>query len=262
MIRALSNAASGMKAQEMNIDVLSNNLANVNTAGYKRSRAEFADLFYEAKTRPGAPSPDGSPLPVGLEIGHGVRPVATYKDFGGGEMRETGNPLDVAVEGRGFFQVVQADGTPAYSRSGIFKTNAEGQVVNVDGYQLDPELSVPEDATSITISENGVVSVTLGSESGQVEVGRIQIATFPNPAGLSSAGRNLYTETPASGQAVLGSAGEQGAGRILQGFVESSNVAVVAEMIDLIAAQRAYEVNSKVIQAADSMLQQSTRLSR
>ncbi len=262
MIRALSNAASGMKAQEMNIDVLSNNLANVNTTGYKRSRAEFSDLFYEAKTRPGAPSPDGTPLPVGLEIGHGVRSVATYKDFGGGEMRESGNPLDMSIEGRGFFQVAQADGSLAYTRAGIFKTNAEGQIVNVDGYALDPELSIPEDATSVTISETGVVSVTLGNDAQQVEVGQIQIATFPNPSGLSSSGRNLYAETPASGRAVLGTPGEEGAGRLLQGFVETSNVAVVAEMIDLIAAQRAYEINSKVIHAADQMLQQTTRIIR
>jgi len=262
MIRALSNASSGMRAQETNIDVLSNNLANVNTAGYKRSRAEFADLFYEARTKPGAPSPDGTPLPVGLEIGHGVRTVATYKDFGGGEMRQTTNPLDLAIEGRGFFQISQADGTRAFTRAGIFKTNSQGQMVNVDGYQLDPEISIPEDATSITISENGVVSVTLGGDSQQVEVGQIQLATFPNPAGLASVGRNLYEETPASGQSVLGTPGEEGAGRLLQGFVESSNVAVVSEMIDLIAAQRAYEVNSKVIQAADQMLQQTTRIVR
>ncbi|MCP4679333.1 MAG: flagellar basal-body rod protein FlgG [Deltaproteobacteria bacterium] len=262
MIRALSNAASGMKAQELNIDILSNNLANVNTAGYKRARAEFADLFYEAKRRPGAPSPDGTPIPVGLEIGHGVRPVATHKNFSGGEMRETGNPLDISIEGRGFFQVSQPDGTYAFTRAGVLKTNSEGQVVNADGYALDPELSIPEDATSISVSENGVVSVTLGGDNQQVEVGQIQIATFPNPAGLSSAGRNLYTETPASGRAVLGTAGEEGSGRLLQGFVESSNVAVVGEMIDLIAAQRAYEINSKVIQAADHMLQQTTRLGR
>ncbi|MDJ0761598.1 MAG: flagellar basal-body rod protein FlgG [Myxococcota bacterium] len=262
MIRALSNAASGMRAQETNIDVLSNNLANVNTAGYKRSRAEFADLFYEARTRPGAPTAQGAPMPAGLEIGHGVRTVATYKDFGGGEMRQTGNAFDISIEGRGFFQLVQPDGTAAFTRAGIFKSNAEGQIVNVDGYQLEPEVSVPEDATSVTISESGIVSVTLGSDTEQVEVGRIQIAMFPNPAGLSSAGRNLYTETPASGRAVLTSPGEEGGGRLLQGFVETSNVAVVAEMIDLISAQRAYEVNSKVIQAADNMLQQTTRLGR
>ena len=156
MIRALSNASSGMKAQEMNIDVLSNNLANVNTTGFKRSRAEFADLFYEAQSRPGAPSPDGAPLPSGIEIGQGVRPVATYKDFNGGELRESGNSLDIAIEGRGFFQVTQPDGQPAFTRAGTFKSNSEGQLVNTDGYQVSPELSLPEDATSITISETGL----------------------------------------------------------------------------------------------------------
>jgi len=260
MIRALSNAASGMKAQELNIDILSNNLANVNTAGYKKSRAEFADLLYEARTKPGAPSPSGSPLPSGQEIGNGVRAVATYKRFTGGELRETSNPLDIAIEGKGFFQVMQPDGSTTYSRAGIFKTNASGEVVNADGYPLQPSISIPADATSITISENGVVSVTLGGNLDQVEVGQLQLVTFANPAGLSSLGRNLYAQTPASGQPAITSPGEEGAGKLLQGFVESSNVQVVSEMIELIAAQRAYEINAKVIKAADEMLQQTTRL--
>ncbi len=260
MIRALSNAASGMKAQETSIDVISNNLANVNTTGFKRARAEFADLFYEAKARAGAPSAEGTPLPAGTEIGNGVRLVATFKNFGGGEIRETGNPLDVAIEGKGFFQLMQVDGSVAYTRSGILKTNSEGQIVNVDGYSLEPTLSIPEDATSVSISENGVVSITLGSEAEQMEVGRIELANFSNPAGLMSLGRGLFQETPASGSAMSGSPSEEGFGRVVQGFVENSNVSVVAEMIELIAAQRAYEVNSKVIQAADQMLQQATRL--
>ncbi len=261
MIRALSNAASGMKAQEKNIDVLSNNLANVNTAGYKRSRAEFADMFYETQVQAGAPSPTGSPLPVGTEIGHGVRLVATYKDHTGGEMRQTGNPLDLAIAGRGFFQVTQPSGEIAYTRAGVFKTNAEGQLVNADGYVVEPEITVPADTTSITISESGVVSVTLGEDMNQVEVGTLEVATFSNPAGLSSIGGNLAVETPASGQALLATPGEEGAGTMLQGFLEMSNVAVVSEMIDLISAQRAYEVNSKVITASDEMLKQTTRMS-
>ena len=260
MIRALSNAASGMKAQEMNIDILSNNLANVNTTGFKRSRAEFADLFYEARQSPGAPSPDGAALPGGIEIGQGVRPVATYKDFTTGELRETGNSLDISIEGRGFFQVIQPDGETAYTRSGTFKTNAEGQLVNADGYPVSPEISIPEDATSITISETGIITVTLASDSTQVEVGQLQLATFPNAAGLSAVGRNLFVETPASGQAILSNPAEEGSGSVLQGFLESSNVAVVSEMIDLISAQRAYEINSKVITAADEMLQGVSRL--
>ena len=260
MIRALSNAASGMKAQEMNIDVLSNNLANVNTTGFKRSRAEFADLFYEARVRPGAPSPAGAALPSGIEIGQGVRPVATYKDFNTGEFRETGNALDLAIEGKGFFQVEQPDGNIAYSRSGTFKTNAEGQLVNTDGYPMSPDITIPADATSITISETGVVSVTLANDPSQIEVGQIQLATFPNSSGLSPVGRNLFVETPASGQAVQSNPAEEGAGRVVQGFLESSNVAVVSEMIDLISAQRAYEINSKVITAADEMLRGVSKL--
>jgi flagellar basal-body rod protein FlgG len=260
MIRALSNASSGMRAQELNIDVLSNNLANVNTSGYKRSRAEFADLFYEARQKPGAPSPTGAALPIGAEIGHGVRSVATYKDFTGGETKQTDNPLDMAIEGNGFFQLTQPDGTTGYTRAGVFKTNADGQLVNDEGYVVDPEITIPADATSITISESGVVSATLGGESEQVELGQLQLATFANPAGLSSIGGNLYEQTPASGDAMVVTPGEEGSGTILQGFLEQSNVAVVTEMIDLIAAQRAYEINGKVITAADEMLQQTTRL--
>ncbi len=260
MIRALSNAASGMKAQEMNIDILSNNMANVNTTGYKRARAEFADLFYEARMLPGAPSANGAALPTGMEIGHGVRSVATFKDFTAGEFRETGNSLDLAVDGGGFFMVTQPDGELAYTRSGTFKTNAEGQLVTTDGYPLSPEISIPADATSITVSQTGVVSVTLANDSTQVEVGQLQIATFPNPAGLSSEGRNLYAETPASGTAMQANPGEEGAGLVLQGFIESSNVSVVSEMIDLISAQRAYEINSKVISATDEMLRNVSKL--
>jgi flagellar basal-body rod protein FlgG len=249
-----------MKAQEMNIDVLSNNLANVNTSGYKRARAEFADLFYTARVQAGAPSPTGSPLPVGTELGHGVRTVATYKDFHDGDTRHTGNPLDIAINGRGFFQVLQPSGEIAYTRAGVFKTNSEGQFVNVDGYTVEPQISIPADATSVTVSESGVVSVTLGDDMNQVEVGELQLATFANPAGLMSIGQNLLRETPASGQAILSTPGQDGSGRLLQGFLETSNVSVVSEMIDLISAQRAYEVNAKVITASDEMLKQSTRL--
>ncbi|MCU0662351.1 MAG: flagellar basal-body rod protein FlgG [Myxococcota bacterium] len=260
MIRALNNAAAGMKAQEMNIDVLSNNLANVNTSGFKRARAEFADMFYTARVQAGAPSASGSPLPVGTELGHGVRAVATYKDFKDGETRQTGNPLDIAVNGRGFFQVLQPSGEIAFTRAGVFKSNSEGQLVNSDGYTVEPQISIPADATSVTVSEGGVVSVTLGDDGNQVEVGQLQIATFANPAGLSSIGQNLLKETPASGQAMLSVPGENGAGRLLQGFLETSNVSVVAEMIDLISAQRAYEINAKVVTASDEMLKASTRL--
>jgi flagellar basal-body rod protein FlgG len=260
MIRALSNAAGGMKAQETNIDVLSNNLANVNTTGYKRSRAEFADLFYEQRRKAGSPSPDGAPLPTGMEVGYGVRAVATYKDFSGGELRETGNPLDLAIQGRGFFQVVQPDGTVAYTRSGIFRPNAEGQLVSVDGYQVEPAISIPEDATSVAVSETGVVSATLGADAEMVEIGQLQVADFANPAGLTSLGQSLYAESPASGRPQLVTPGEEGSGTVLGGFVESSNVAVVSEMIDLITAQRAYDINSKVIQAADEMLAKTAQL--
>ncbi len=260
MLRALSNAASGMKAQEVNIDVISNNLANVNTTGYKKARAEFADLFYEQRVRSGTPSPTGTPLPGGTEIGFGVRTVATYKNFNTGDMRETGNPLDIAIEGKGFLKLIDAEGNEVYTRSGILKTNSDGQIVNVDGYLLDPALSIPQDSTSITISETGVLSVTTGADSIPMEIGRIELVNFANPAGLISMGRNLYGESPASGAAMPGNPAEEGYGRILQGFTEGSNVAVVTEMIDMISAQRAYEINSKVIKAADEMLTQTTRL--
>lgn len=260
MIRALNNAASGMKAQEMNIDVLSNNLANVNTSGFKRARAEFSDMFYTARIQAGAPAPSGAALPVGTELGHGVRSVATYKDFRDGETRQTSNPLDIAINGRGFFQILQPSGEVAYTRAGVLKTNAEGQLVTVDGYTVEPAISLPPDATSITISEAGNVSVTLGNDANQVEVGQLQIATFANPAGMMSIGQNLLQETPASGQAMMSTPGEDGAGMLLQGFLETSNVSVVAEMIDLISAQRAYEVNAKVVTASDEMLKASTRL--
>ena len=262
MIRALSNAASGMRAQETNIDVLSNNLANVNTSGYKRARAEFADLLYSRQQVAGGNSGTGTPLPVGQEIGNGVRTVATYKSFTDGEVKETSNPLDLTIEGKGFFQVLLPDGNTAYTRAGNFKTNASGELVNSDGYTLSPSLTIPADATSISISEAGVVSVTLGNDSTQVDVGEIQIASFANPAGLTSMGRNLYGTTSASGQPITGTPGEEGAGRILQGFLEMSNVRVVSEMIDLISAQRAYEINSKVIKASDEMLSQATHLGR
>lgn len=262
MIRALSNAASGMRAQETNIDVLSNNLANVNTSGYKRSRAEFADMLYSRQQIAGGNSGNGSPLPVGQEVGNGVRTVATYKSFTDGEIKETSNPLDMTIEGKGFFPVVLPDGNTAYTRAGNFKTNSEGELVNSDGYAISPSISIPQDSTSISISETGSVSVTLGNDTTQVEVGQIQISTFANPAGLTSMGRNLYGETSASGQALIGTPGQEGAGRLLQGFLEMSNVRVVSEMIDLISAQRAYEINSKVIKASDEMLGQATRLGR
>ncbi|MBN2803446.1 MAG: flagellar basal-body rod protein FlgG [Deltaproteobacteria bacterium] len=260
MIRALSNAASGMKAQEMNIDVLSNNLANVNTTGYKKSRAEFSDLFYEQRKTAGSPSAAGGNMPVGTEVGHGVRTAATYKNFSTGDLISTSNPLDIAIEGKGFFQVVQPNGEIAFTRNGMFKTNSDGQLVSVDGYEFEPSISIPADATSITVSESGVVSVTLGGSSDQIEVGNMELASFQNPAGLKSIGNNLFMETPASGTPITGTPGEEGAGRLRQGFVEGSNVAVVTEMIDLISAQRAYEVNSKVIEAADEMLKQTTRI--
>ena len=262
MIRALSNAATGMRAQETNIDVLSNNLANVNTSGYKRARAEFADLLYSRQRVAGGNGGTGSPLPVGEEVGNGVRTVATYKSFTDGEVKETSNPLDLSIEGKGFFQVLLADGNTAYTRAGSFKTNANGELVNADGYAMSPGVSIPADSTSISISEAGNVSVTMGNDTTQVDVGQIQIATFANPAGMTSMGRNLYGATTASGQPIVATPGEDGAGRLMQGYLEMSNVRVVSEMIDLISAQRAYEINSKVIKAADEMLGQATRLGR
>jgi flagellar basal-body rod protein FlgG len=255
MIRALYSAASGLEAQQLNIDVIANNLANVNTSGYKQARAEFQDLLYQNIRASGAASSTSTDLPVGLQVGLGSRPVATTRLFTQGDFRQTGNPLDLVIEGNGFFQVRLPNGDIAYTRSGSFHLNREGSIVTADGNPLDPQITIPNDALTITVGTDGTVSVTQPGQSQAQQVGTIQLALFQNPAGLNSIGKNLFMPTTSSGEPISGPAGENGIGTINQGFLEQSNVSVVEEMVNMIIGQRAYEINSKVVRAADEMLQ-------
>jgi len=251
-----------MQAQELNIDVISNNLANVNTSGFKKSRAEFQDLLYEILRPAGAASSQDTTVPTGIQLGHGSRPSAVQKVFTGGDFQNTNNELDWAIEGDGFFQIELPTGETAYSRAGEFKLNADGRIVNPDGFPLMPEMSVPTNTVSITVGMDGTVSVIQADDATPVEIGTIQLARFVNAAGLKSLGKNLYSPTEASGDEIVGTPGENGLGTIAQGFLEMSNVSVVDEMVNMITAQRAYEINSKVIQTADDMLQMANNLKR
>jgi flagellar basal-body rod protein FlgG len=262
MIRSMWAAASGMQAQTMNIDVIANNLANVTTTGYKRSRAEFQDLLYETMQPPGGSTSENTQAPTGIQLGHGVRPVAVAKNFTTGELQLTKNELDLAIEGNGFFQVTQPTGTTAYTRAGAFKLDKDGRIVTSDGLLLDPEITVPNDAISLSVGMDGTVSVLQAGTSTPRNLGAIQLARFTNPAGLQSLGKNLFVPTDASGTAITGTAGDNNFGTIAQGFLESSNVSVVDEMVNMITAQRAYETNSKVVQASDDMLQTANNLKR
>ncbi len=262
MLRSLWTAATGMHAQTLNIDVLSNNLANVNTSGFKKSRADFQDLLYETRRLAGASSSDQTEVPTGIQIGHGTRPAAIQKMFMEGEYKQTKNELDMAIEGDGFFQITMPDGTLGYTRAGAFKLDSEGRVVNSDGYLLEPEVSFPSDTITVSIGADGTISILQAGQSQPTEVGFIELARFVNPAGLNSIGKNLYLETGASGEPLTGTAGEEALGTIAQGYLEMSNVSVVEEMVNLITAQRAYEVNSKSIQSADEMLQIANNLKR
>jgi flagellar basal-body rod protein FlgG len=262
MIRSLWTAASGMQAQTSNIDVISNNLANVNTSGFKRSRADFQDLLYDTLRPAGTSSGGGSQVPTGIQIGHGTRTVSTQKIFMQGDFQKTQNELDLAIEGHGFFQIVQANGEPAYSRAGNFKIDSEGRMVSPDGLLLEPEITIPLDATAVSIGSDGTISVLQAGQAAPSEIGTIELARFVNPAGLQSIGRNLFVPTGASGDATTGQPGEDGFGTLAQGFLEMSNVSVVDEMVNMITAQRAYEINSKAIQAADDMLQTANNLKR
>jgi flagellar basal-body rod protein FlgG len=258
MMRALNTAATGMAAQQTNVDVIANNLANVNTTGFRRSRAEFEDLIYQTLRTPGASIGEGQRMPTGIQLGEGVRTISTTQIHMQGSLLQTGGSLDVAIEGAGFFQITRPGGQIGYSRAGDFKTDAEGRLVTVDGYLVEPAITLPTNATSITISPNGIVSVTLPNQSATQEVGQLTLAGFANPSGLEAIGRTMFVVTDASGQPILAQPGQEGLGTLGQGFLEGSNVEVVNEMIDLIAAQRAYEVNQKVIMAADEMLQRVT----
>ncbi|HAW49462.1 TPA: flagellar basal-body rod protein FlgG [bacterium] len=255
MERSLWTAATGMNAQRFNLDIIANNLANVNTTGYKKTRTEFEDLLYATLMIPGTPVAGGGKVPTGIQVGHGVKVAGTHKIYLKGSLEETGNPLDLAIEGDGFFQVLLPDGETGYARAGSFAKDAEGRIVTSNGYILQPEIVIPEDATEITIKEDGTVYVIAGGDmKTPVEVGKIEIVRFINPSGLSAQGKNVLRETAASGDPIIGTPGIEGFGRIAQGFLEMSNVNVVEEMIKMIVAQRAYELNSKTIHAADSML--------
>lgn len=262
MLRALWTAASGMNAQQLNVDVIANNLANVNTAGFKRSRVDFQDVLYQTDRVPGSASARGSQLPTGIQVGLGTRPGAVYKLFSQGTFQATGNELDLVIEGNGFFQVVQPDGTTAYTRDGGFKLDTQGRVVTSDGYPMEPELTIPAEATQIAIGQDGTVSVQLPGQTTMQEIGQIQLASFVNPSGLSSIGKNLFEATAASGDPQTGTPGLQNYGSLVQGYLEESNVDVVQEMVQMIVAMRAYEVNSKAIQTSDEMLQVANQVRR
>jgi len=249
-----------MESQQLNLDVISNNLANVNTTGFKKSKIEFQDLLYQTSRAAGAEAGGGNQVPTGLQVGHGSRPVATSKIFTVGELTQTGERLDVAIQGDGVFEVQLPDGTRAYTRDGALKTGADGRITTSDGLSLQGGFQpIPIGTTSVSISPTGEVSTT--GPSGTQNF-RVQLVRFANPSGLDAAGRNLYRETPASGPAELGNPGENGFGELQQGYLEMSNVKVVEEMVNLIVAQRAYEINSKAVQAADEMMQMSNNLRR
>jgi flagellar basal-body rod protein FlgG len=263
MIRALYTAASGMNAQQANIDTVANNLANVNTAGFKKSRMEFQDLVYQQITAPGSPtSTAADEAPVGLEVGLGTRPVATSRDFSTGNLKATNGPLDLAIQGGGFFQITMPSGEIGYTRDGAFHLTADGQLVTSEGFQVQPGITIPKDAISVAISKDGVVSVQVAGQQTAQQVGTIELATFQNPPGLRALGGNLYAATGASGEPTTGVPGTEGMGTITQGFLEDSNVSVVEEMVNMILGQRAYEANSRVVKAADEMLSQVNNLVR
>jgi flagellar basal-body rod protein FlgG len=262
MIRSLWTAATGMQAQELNIDVIANNLANVNTSGFKKSRAEFQDLLYESMRPAGAASSADTTIPTGIQLGHGTRASAVQKIFTQGDFENTQNELDWAIEGDGFFQIELPNGDTSYSRCGEFKLDADGRIVNADGFPLVPQLTIPSDTISITVGMDGTVSVIQAGDSTPSEIGTLQLARFVNAAGLRSLGKNLFVPTEGSGDEIIGTPGEDGLGSIAQGFLEMSNVSVVDEMVSMITAQRAYETNSKVIQTSDEMLQMANNLKR
>jgi len=262
MIRALYTAASGMNAQQSNIDNIAHNLANVNTTGFKKSRIEFEDLVYQKIKAAGSPSSAEAEAPIGLEAGLGTRAVATARNFASGNLRATGSSLDLAIEGNGFFQITLPGGETGYTRAGTFHLSGQGEVVTNEGYTLEPQISIPANATSITVSKDGIISVSVPGQGAPQQIGTLELAQFQNPAGLEARGGNAFTVTSASGDPTTGVPGTDGLGTLVQGFVEDSNVSVVEEMVNMILGQRAYEANSKVIRAADEMLQQVNQLAR
>ncbi len=258
MIRSLWIAKTGLEAQQTQMDVISNNLANVSTTGFKRSRAVFEDLLYQTLRQPGAQSSQQTQIPSGLQIGTGVRPIATERIHTQGNLQQTGNNLDVAIQGAGFFQVLMPDGTTAYTRDGSFQTDSQGQMVTASGFPVQPAITIPAGTTALTIARDGTVSATVANVATQV--GSIQLATFINPAGLESLGENLYVETASSGTPGTNVPGTNGAGLLNQAYVETSNVNVVEELVNMIQTQRAYELNSKAITVSDQMLQKLSQM--
>ncbi len=255
MLSALWTGQTGLVAQDKQLGVISNNLANVNTVGFKRDRVVFEDLFYQVQRQPGADNAEGNEIPNGTQMGTGVRVAGTQKVFTTGSYQMTSDALDMAIEGEGFFQVLRPDGTLAYTRNGQFHLNSDGAMVTANGYPMEPQIEVPEDAISLTIGADGVVSATMAGDPAPQELGQIALANFINPAGLAAMGGNLFAETASSGQPVEAIPGEDGVGEVKQYTLESSNVNMVEEMVNMITAQRGYEMNAKVISAADEMLQ-------
>ncbi|HCS44277.1 MAG TPA: flagellar basal-body rod protein FlgG [Pseudomonas sp.] len=254
MLPALWVAKTGLSAQDTNLTTISNNLANVSTTGFKRDRAEFQDLLYQIKRQPGAQSTQDSELPSGLQLGTGVRVVGTQKNFTAGSLQTTEQPLDMAIDGRGFFQILQPDGTTSYTRDGTFHLDSNGQIVNASGFALEPAIVIPNDAQTFTVGRDGTVSITVAGNPAAQVIGNLQTADFINPAGLQAVGNNLFLETAASGAPQVGTPGLAGFGSTLQNTLETSNVSTVEEMVNMITTQRAYEMNSKVISTADQML--------
>jgi flagellar basal-body rod protein FlgG len=263
MIRSLYSAASGMVAQQMNVDNIAHNLANANTVGFKMRRAQFQDLLYQNLAQPGAAAGAQTVVPAGLQVGLGARPVANEIILTQGNFVATENPLDVVVQGRGFFQIRRPTGELAYTRTGAFHLNRDGNVVTSDGDPLEPQITLPPEAQSVTIAGDGTVSYSLPGQTASQQAGQIQLANFPNPGGLNSIGKNLFSPTDASGEPTLGNpGGQEGLGSLQQGYLEQSNVSVVTEFINLIVSQRAYEANSKVVKASDEMYQQVNNMTR
>ena len=260
MLRSLSIARTGLDAQQQHLDVISNNLANVSTTAFKKSRAVFEDLMYQNLRQVGGQTSDQTRLPSGLQVGTGVRVVATERIHSQGNLTKTENPNDVAINGAGFFQVLMPDGTTAYTRDGSFQKDKDGQLVTASGFPVQPAITIPQNATSLTIGRDGTVSVAQANSLNSVQIGQLQLATFLNPAGLQAVGENLYAETDSSGAPTQTNPGLNGAGILNQGYVEASNVNVVEELVNMIATQRAYEINSKAVQTSDQMLQRLAQL--
>jgi flagellar basal-body rod protein FlgG len=262
MLRAMYTAASGMEAQQLNIDTIAHNLANINTSGYKLRRAQFQDLLYQNIRQAGASNTATTDIPVGLQVGLGTRPIASNIIFSQGDFSATNNPYDIAIQGQGFFQIKQSNGQIAYTRNGSFHLNKDGNLVTSDGDLLEPQITIPSDHVSLTVGADGTVQITQSGQTQPQTVGSITLALFQNPSGLQSAGKSLLTPTASSGDAVVGTPGDNGLGTLMQEYMEQSNVSVVDEMVNMIISQRAYEANSKVIRTADEMYTQANNVVR